>query len=269
MTARVRDIIAALEALAPQRLAEDWDNVGLQVGHPEWLAGRVLIALDPTPAVVEEAIREGATTIVTHHPLLFRPLRNLNLATISGGLIQRLVEKRVAVIAAHTNLDSVSGGINDLLVEILGLQNVTVLQPSNAVDDAHVGLGRVGELPKAVAFETLVRDIKARLNLERIRYAGPPDKLVQRVAVCSGSGGSLVNLFLESQADVYVTGDVRYHDAREIEMHQRGVIDVGHFESEFIIVRRLAPRLSDWLANQGHKVIVQASTCETTPFQTL
>ncbi len=263
---QVQTIIDGLEALAPRHLAEDWDNVGLQVGDPEWTASKVLVALDPSPAVVEEAIREGASAIVTHHPLIFRPLRCLNLSTATGRLIQRLVSKRVAVITAHTNLDSVSGGVNDVLVDLLALQNATVLQP--LADDADVGLGRVGALPQPVAFESLVRDIKARMELSHIRCAGQPKDPVRRVAVCSGSGGSLIEQFLDSSADVFITGDVRYHDAREIEAHGRGVIDIGHFESEHIIVRRLVQRLGDRLAKQGFRAVVQASTCEETPFMT-
>ncbi len=267
MTYRVRHIIEDLEALAPAHLAEDWDNVGLQVGHPEWPVEKVLVALDPTLAVAEEAIQEGAAAVVTHHPLIFRPLRCLDLATATGQIIQRLVDKRVAVIAAHTNLDSVSGGINDVLIELLALQNATVLQPT--VDDSSVGIGRVGALAQPVAFESLVRDIKARLGLGHIRYAGQPEAPVRRVAVCSGSGGSLIASFLDSAAEVFVTGDVRYHDAREIEAHGRAVIDIGHFESEHIIVGRLAELLSDRLLNQGLDVIVQAAACEEPPFMTL
>ncbi len=264
---RVKDILAALETIAPGELAEEWDNVGLQVGHPEWPVTRVLIALDPTPTVIEEAVRGGANVVVTHHPLLFRPLRQLNLATVTGALVQKLIDKRVAVIAAHTNLDSVAGGINDVLVEMLALENVTVLQPM--ATDTHAGLGRVGQLPQAVRFESLVSDIKARLGLAHIRYAGKPTNPVRGVAVCSGSGGSLLNLFLESSADVYVTGDVRYHDAREIEAQRRGIIDIGHYESERIIVGHLAQRLTEWLAHKGLEADVQEAQSEETPFQTL
>ncbi|MDJ0721689.1 MAG: Nif3-like dinuclear metal center hexameric protein [Desulfobacterales bacterium] len=267
MTTRIQNIIEVLEALAPARLAEDWDNVGLQVGHPAWPVNKVLVALDPTLAVVDEAIREGAAAVITHHPLIFRPLRCLDLATATGRIIQRLVDKRVAVIAAHTNLDSVSGGINDVLVDLLALQNATVLQPT--VDDGNVGLGRVGALAQPMAFESLVRDIRTRLGLAHIRYAGQPQGPVRQVAVCSGSGASLIASFLDSPADVYVTGDVRYHDAREIEAHGRGVIDIGHFESEHIIVGRLAALLGDRLIKQGLDVIVTAAACEQTPFMTL
>lgn len=264
---RLKDIIAGLESIAPGHLAEEWDNVGLQVGHPEWPAERVLIALDPTPSVIEEAIQDGANVVVTHHPLLFRPLRQLNLATATGALVQKLIDKRVAVVAAHTNLDSVPGGINDVLVEMLALEKVTVLQP--IASDTHAGLGRVGQLPQAVRFESLVRDIKTRLGLAHIRYAGQPADLVRGVAVCSGSGGSLLNLFLASSADVYVTGDVRYHEAREIEAQGRGIIDVGHFESERIIVGHLAQRLAAWLAQKGLAADVLEAQSEQTPFQTL
>ena len=175
---RLKDVMAGLETIAPGHLAEEWDNVGLQVGHPEWPAERIMIALDPTPTVIEEAIRSGANVIVTHHPLLFRPLRQLNLATVTGALIQKLIDQRVAVIAAHTNLDSAPGGINDVLVEMLALENVAVLQPM--ATDTHAGLGRVGQLPQAVRFESLVRDIKTRLGAgESEASVGPGGLIIQ------------------------------------------------------------------------------------------
>ena len=267
MMVRVTDILAGLESLAPGRLAEEWDNIGLQVGHPGWPVRRVIVALDPTPAVVQEAITVGADVLVTHHPLLFHPLRCLNLETVTGGLIQRLVNKEVAVITAHTNLDSVQGGINDVLVKMLALTPTAVLQP--AADDAQAGLGRIGKLSPPVDFETLVRRIKQLMGLEFVRFAGQIENRVQRVAVCSGSGSSLVRPFLDSTADVFITGDVRYHDAREIEAHHRGVIDIGHFESERIIVQHLVQRLSAWLERKGLEAAVQAATCEETPFKSL
>jgi dinuclear metal center YbgI/SA1388 family protein len=267
MTATLSDIVTGLETLAPARLAEEWDNVGLQVGHPDWPADRVLVALDPTPAVVEEAVQSDIDVLVTHHPLLFRPLRQLNLATQTGRLIQRLITRRVAVVTAHTNLDSVQGGINDVLLEVLALKNIGVLQP--APHDENAGLGRVGELPQPMAFEALVQDIKHRMGLSHIRCAGQPAGRVQRVAVCSGSGGGLMEVFLRSTAEVFITGDVRYHDAREVEAHQRGVIDIGHFESERIIVQHLARRLDAQLKSMGRAVRIEEAACEVTPFRVL
>lgn len=268
MTVTVSHIIRALEDLAPSRLAEEWDNVGLQLGHAGWPVCSILVALDPTPGVVEEAIRAGVNVIVTHHPLIFRPLRKLDLATVSGVLIQRLIEQRVAVITAHTNLDSVQGGINDILTEILDLTNITVLQPA-VTDDPHCGLGRVGELAQPVPLGILAADIKKGMGLSQIRYAGDPEHRVARVAVCSGSGSSLLEVFLASPADVFVTGDVRYHDARDIEAHHRGIIDIGHFESERIIVQQLAERLSAWLATEGLHASVLRAVSEATPFKSV
>ncbi len=266
MTVTVRHIMGALEDVAPGRLAEEWDNVGLQLGHPAWPVDRILVALDPTPGVVTEAIRAGINLIVTHHPLIFRPLRQLDLSTASGTLLQRLIEGRVAVITAHTNLDSVQGGINDILCAMLDLTQVTVLQPA-ATDDPHCGLGRVGELVRAVPLKILTAAIKQGMGLSQIRYAGDPEHPIQRVAVCSGSGSSLLEVFLASSADVFVTGDVRYHDAREIEANGRGIIDIGHFESEQIIVPHLAERLSAELAAKGLQVSVAQATSEATPFK--
>lgn len=267
MTVRVADIIAGMESIAPAHLAEEWDNIGLQVGHPDWPVRRVLVALDPIPSVVAEAINVGADAIVTHHPLIFQPLRRFDLATVTGGLIQQLICKEVALITAHTNLDSVQGGINDVLVAMLGLIHATVLQPSS--DDAQAGLGRIGELSPPIEFETLVGKIKRAMGLAFVRSAGQIEKPVQRVAVCSGSGGSLVRVFLDSTADVFITGDVRYHDAREIEAHGRGVIDIGHFESERIIVHHLARHLAVWLEDKGLSAVVLEAACEETPFKTL
>ena len=268
MTATVNHIIRALEDLAPSRLAEEWDNVGLQLGHPQWPVHSILVALDPTPGVVEEAIRAGVNVIVTHHPLLFRPLRKLDLATVSGALMQRLIEQKIAVITAHTNLDSVQGGINDILTEILGLTHITVLQPA-ATNEPHCGLGRVGELAQPVPLGTLAAEIKKGMGLEQIRYAGDPKHRVTRVAVCSGSGSSLLEVFLATSADVFVTGDVRYHDARDIEAHHRGIIDIGHFESERIIVQYLAERLTTWLAAEGLRARVAQAASEATPFKSV
>ncbi len=268
MTVTVSHVVAALEALAPRRLAEDWDNVGLQLGHSDWPVRRILVALDPTPGVVEEAVRTSAQVIVTHHPLIFRPLRQLDLATVSGTLLQRLIEKRVAVITAHTNLDSVQGGINDILTGILELTDVSVLQPT-ATDDPHCGLGRVGHLARPVRLKTLATNIKQGMDLTQARYAGDPQRRVARVAVCSGSGSSLLEVFLASSADVFVTGDVRYHDARDIEAHGRGIIDIGHFESERIIVQHLAERLSAELEAEGHGASVAGAESEATPFKSI
>lgn len=267
MDARVGDILAALDVLAPTHLAEDWDNVGLQLGSRDWPVKRVMTALDPTPAVIREVQDREGHVLVTHHPLIFSPLRALDLDTPLGRILEALFARRIAVIAAHTNLDAVRGGVNDVLASYFPLEGVRML--SSGDHDREGGLGRVGHLANRTSLAALAASLKARMELPHIRFAGNPQLPVQRVALCSGSGSSMIGAFLESDADVFVTGDVRYHDAREIEGHGRGVIDVGHYESEHIILDVLTQKLAGQMASGGLEVCVEACVGERPPFEIL
>jgi len=267
MDARVEDILETLNRLAPTRLAEDWDNVGLQLGSRQWPVRRVMTALDPTPAVIREVREREGDVLVTHHPLIFSPLRVLDLDTPLGRILEVLFAQRIAVIAAHTNLDAVPGGVNDVLASYLPLEEVCMLLPAD--HDSDGGMGRVGRLVDRTSLEELGAYLKTRMALPHIRFAGDPQLKVRRVALCSGSGSSMVGAFLASDADVFVTGDVRYHDAREIESHGRGVIDVGHFESEHIILDVLTQKLAEQMIARGLEVCVEACAVERPPFQTL
>lgn len=267
MTATVADIVAALEAVAPTRLAEEWDNVGLQVGSRGWPAQRVLTALDLTPEVLREARQLGCDVLVTHHPLIFKPLLALDLDTPLGAMLQTLITDRVALVSAHTNLDSVQGGVNDVLAGRLNLEAVSVLQPSP--HDGQCGLGRIGRLAKPVSLGDLALAFKQAMALPSLRFAGDPKLPVQQVALCSGSGSGLIDAFLQTDAQVFATGDVRYHEAREIEAHGRGVIDIGHYESEHIVLEALARRLTEEITRGGWAVAVQVCTTERAPFQTV
>jgi dinuclear metal center YbgI/SA1388 family protein len=264
MATCVGDVLRALEQLAPSRLAEEWDNVGLQVGREDWPVGRVLVALDVSPVVIEEALGQQAQMLVTHHPLIFRPLHALDLGSPSGRMLDTLVQKRLAVAAAHTNLDSVCGGVNDLLARGVGLVAATVLQP-DAVDGSS-GFGRVGCLSAPTTLAALAARIKTLLGLEAVRLAGRPDLPVRRVAVCSGSGGGLLPAFWQSTAEAFVSGDLRYHDAREAELRDRGLIDIGHYESEALVLEALAQDLAARLARTGDAVEVRVSRVEMPPF---
>ena len=265
MDARVEDILAALDVLAPTRLAEDWDNVGLQLGSRQWPVKRVMTALDPTPAVIREVQEREGHVLVTHHPLIFNPLRALDLDKPLGRILEALFAQRIAVIVAHTNLDAVHGGVNDVLASYLPLEEVRVLSPGD--HDRDGGLGRVGHLANRTNLEALAASLKTRMDLPYIRFAGNPQLPVQRVALCSGSGSGMIGAFLESDADVFITGDVRYHDAREIEGHGRGVIDVGHYESEHIILDVLTQKLAGQMVARGLDVCVETCVGERPPFQ--
>lgn len=267
MDAKVGDVLTALDILAPTHLAEDWDNVGLQLGSRQWPVRRVMTALDPTPAVVREVQQREGHVLVTHHPLIFSPLRALDFDTPLGRVLDVLFAQRIAVIAAHTNLDAVYGGVNDALASYFPLEDVRLLAPAG--HDSDGGMGRLGRLANRTCLAALAASLKDRMALPHIRFAGNPQLPVQRVALCSGSGSSMIGDFLKSDADVFVTGDVRYHDARAIESYGRGVIDVGHFESEHIILEGLTQNLADQMRSRGFDVCVAACVGERSPFQTL
>ena len=267
MSATLKEIMAELGALAPAQLAESWDNVGLQLGHHEWPVHRIMVALDPTIKVVEEAAQQRVDLVVSHHPLFFKALRAIDCATPAGAVIEWLFAKRIGLVTAHTNLDSARGGVNDALAETLGLRDTIPLQPAEGA--AGCGLGRIGRLDRRLSLAALAHEIKARLQVSHLRLAGLPQLEVSKVAICSGSGASLMDAFFASGAEAFITGDVRYHDAREIEARQRGLIDIGHFESEHLVLQRLAEQLRTRLAAEGKAMEVIVAQTEETPFRTI
>jgi dinuclear metal center YbgI/SA1388 family protein len=264
-----------MEAIAPARLAESWDNVGLQVGHRRWPVATVMVALDPLTAVVAAACRAGAGLLVTHHPLIFKPLQRLDLETPVGAIIAMALEHRLAIFSAHTNLDSAADGLNDLLARRIGLTLEGALSPLNdpsagmAAITSREGLGRVGTLPAAMTLEALARQVQTRIPAARVRFAGERDLLVKRVALCSGSGGSLLEIFAGSGCEAFISGDLRYHDARWAEENGRGLIDIGHFASEHLVVADLAQRLQAGLHQRGLRVAVTAFGDENEPFKNI
>jgi len=276
MTATVADIIKVMETMAPLRLAEEWDNVGLQVGQLDWPVRSIWVALDPLYDVVDDACRNGVDLLITHHPLIFNPLRCINFDTPVGSVIQAAAGHKLAIFAAHTNFDSAADGINDLLAFRVGLADLKVLKrgdrpcEDSATDDIQKqGLGRVGELEETMELLPLALSIKKKLGLKYIKIAGKPDLPVRRVAVCSGSGSGLMKDFYSSGAQVFISGDLRYHDAREVEALNLGLIDMGHFASEYLAIEVLAKRLDKILTADGKDVKVEACRLENDPFLVL
>ena len=275
MTWTVGDIIQKVEELAPGELAESWDNVGLQVGSRAWPVKRVWVALDPLPQVVDAACRAEVDMLITHHPLLFKALKSIDCATPAGGIIHSALRRHLAIFSAHTNLDSAAGGVNDILAQRIGLRNTGVLKQGEKGDadldgkerSVVQGLGRTGDLPQAATLDSLARELKKNLNLATVMIAGDPDLPVKRVALCSGSGASLLGDFFDSSAQVYISGDLRYHDARDVETAGRGLIDIGHFASEHLVVEVLAGKLTDMLIKSGADILVEACRLEEDPFK--
>jgi dinuclear metal center YbgI/SA1388 family protein len=370
MTVTIADAVAIMNGLAPPALAESWDNVGLQIGQPDWPLKTAWVALDPSPGVVEAACRAQIDLLITHHPLFLKPIRSINFNTPLGKIIHQAGSHRLSIFSAHTNLDSARGGINDRLADLIGIQEAVPLQPLppeelcklvlftpvdaekavlaalceagagqigqyscctfsqegtgtflpgagtapavgkkgrlNRVTEVKIeaivprpalpgilehvrkhhpyetmaydvypllgekrreGLGRLGTLKKSVRLADLAANIKATLGADACRTAGSGELEVSRVAVCSGSGGSLIEQFLSTDADVFVTGDIRYHDARTVEEAGRGIIDIGHFSSEHIVVNLLTEQLTRAFSKNDMPVSITPCTIEKDPFR--
>jgi len=271
--ADVKDIMGLMEDIAPGHLAEDWDNSGLQCGDRNWPVKHVLVALDPSPSVVASACKKNADLLITHHPLIFKPLKKLILDTPIGRIIDLSVRHRLAIFSAHTNLDSVKGGLNDFFAEKIGLKNLSFLVSGDIHPllpvESHHGIGRVGELETPSSFAAFSEKIKTEFGLSSLKVSGPLDMTVKKIAVCTGSGSGLMKQFFATDADVYISGDLKFHDAKDSEINHRGLIDVGHFASEALMIDLIAGQLDKMIKKNSLGVRVEALNEEEDPFQYL
>lgn len=245
MSVTVADVLAVLEAAYPLRLAEEWDTgIGLTCGDPASPVSSVLLAVDIDAAVVREAMDRGAELIVTHHPMLFRPVQSVAANTDKGSLVHTLIRAGMAHYAAHTNADRAIGGVGEAMADALGLTGTVPLVPAVASDDPREGLGRVGELPRRVTLREFTANVASALPTTAwgVRAAGDPERIVRRVAVCPGSGSSVLDAAAASGADVYVTSDVTHHTAAEYvaDPSRPALVDVAHWAAEWPWLARAA-----------------------------
>ena len=251
MALTVGHVTQILEKLAPKHLAEEWDNIGLQVGTSSQGVERILVALTVTPALVQRAVMAEIDMIVVHHPLIFKPIRHVRWDNPLGIMLKELANAEIAVYVSHTNLDHAANGLNTWLAEDLGLDAFSVLVPTD--DTMETGLGRIG-LCDPVTLADLVRQVRDRWNTE-IRYVGHEKTVCRKIAVCGGSGGSLVRRAAAQGADVLITGDVDYHDALEAQHLGLAVIDAGHFGTEQIMISRISEHLKAELSDEDVAVL--------------
>lgn len=262
------DIVSVIEAIAPPALAAEWDNTGLQVGELSAGVDRVLVALDPLPEAVSGAAGLGAGLLVSHHPLFFRPLRRIELGGGIGSVIGTAVKSGVAVYSAHTSLDRIPEGVSYALAKPLGLRKAGPLNQAGGWP-AGYGYGRVGDMPGRQTVSDVAEKLAAAFGLTGMRVTGDSDRTVNRVAVCGGSGAEFIGEAAASGADLYITGDVKYHDAlRALELGL-AVLDVGHFGSEMPVVPHLAGMLKKAFGKKGWDVEVLVSQGQTEPWSYL
>ena len=235
----IREIIDALERFAPLPLQDDYDNSGLQVGTTETEVSGVLLCLDVTRQVVDEAMRNGCNMIVSHHPLLFRPLKRLTDDPI-GSIVMDAVRAGITIYASHTNLDNASKGVNMRIAQVLGLSSV---KPLDEQPDGN-GAGIIGLFKEPMTEQELLALIKQKFGTKCIRHNGDLGRKISRMAVCGGSGAFLTDKAVEQGADAFMTGEIGYHRFFGYDGVIK-LIEAGHFESEQFTVDLIADILKE------------------------
>lgn len=242
---QIKSIIDALERVAPLALQESWDNSGLQVGHLSGDCSAMVVALDPTEAVVDLAIARGAGLIITHHPLLFKGLQTIDTDTSIGRVVEKLLCHNITLYALHTPADSAIGGLNERMIRALGIEKSEPIEPSPT--NPLCGMGRIGTLSQPVAIDRFVAQTAPIFRLPAsVAYATPIEgKQIARVAVCSGSGASMIGAAALAGADVLVCGDVKHHNFQEALERNIAIIDATHYATEIGFVDWIEELLSD------------------------
>lgn len=260
----IEDIYKYMDHLAPFALQMDFDNAGFLVGRKENVVSRILVALDVTEPVVEEAKKLGCQLIVSHHPVIFHPARGITDETVTGRTLLALTEEKIGAICAHTNLDAVQGGVNDCLARALGLTQVEQLH-QDGVDGngAPYGVGRVGLVHQSgMSAGEYAQFVKERLNAASVRCedGGKP---VRKVAVGGGSCGSMLADAAAAGCDTFVTADVKYDQYLEARGLGITLMDAGHYATENVVCPVLAEKLGaafpevEVLLSQTHQEIYQ------------
>ena len=267
MAPELKDILDLLEKIAPSTTAEDWDNPGLQVGRLSQEIRKILVSLDPTFEAAQEASKRNAQLLLTHHPLIFKPISHLDWEIYPGNVIFEAFENGISIVALHTNLDVAPGGINDMLADLFQLNDVEVLQPRDNFKTRDAGLGRIGTLSEPVRLSILVEKVKTLLGAQELRFVGDENRLIRQVAVIGGSGGGMVSIASKKGADLLITGDIRHHDALEAGHHGLALVDGGHFCTEKASLTLFSKRFRDTLNETGWNVQVEIYKEEKNPIQ--
>ena len=262
-------VMNALERIAPRHLAEDWDNTGLLVGSYAQKVERILVALDVDDTVVAEAIERSADMIVAHHPAIFRSMKQLRTDLPLGRRLAALLTHGIAVAAAHTNLDITRGGVNDVLAARLGLEKLSTFITTAQADGSAESLGRIGTLPAPVAIDDFAHSVCKRLGVSHVRLVRAADRPVRRVAVVGGAGADFIDDAVRRGADVYVTGDVKYHEAQRAAEQGMHLIDAGHFGTEVPVLPVLADLLRAELAAEHGTVEILVTETQRDVFDVI
>lgn len=231
---RCRELIRKLETLSPRSYAESWDNPGLLTGRYEKEIGKVMVALDATDEVIEQAVNAGADFLLTHHPLIFSARKQINDDDFIGRRLVKLLRNDICCYAMHTNFDVM--GMADAAADRIALTDRQVLDVTRETDREKEGIGRIGKLPKAMSLEECAEFVKHSFALEYIKIFGERDRTVEKAAICPGSGKSVIQKSVLGGADVLITGDIDHHEGIDAMAMGLSIIDAGHYGLEKIFV---------------------------------
>lgn len=233
----VFDLYSAIDQFAPFSLSMDFDNTGILVGDRHQPVSKVLLALDCTIDVVNYAKEIGAQLIITHHPVIFHPIKRVN----EDSVVYHLIRSQIAVISAHTNLDIAEGGVNDVLAQAIGLQNISGLELLDPAAQSY--LGRIGTLSNPISASEFAALVKESLHARSVKFADAGNK-IQKVALCSGSGADCLASALAAGADALLTSEVKQHEYLNAAAAGISIFDAGHFDTEDIVIETLKEKLA-------------------------
>ncbi len=247
---KIAQIIETVEQLAPSHTQEVWDNCGVQVGDVDQQCTGVVVALDISMDIIEKAVKDGANLIITHHPMLFNPTKSITPNTREGAMIIKLIQSNIVVFSAHTSIDKAEGGINSKLAQILELQDVEPLDELSKI-------GCVGMTNEPCSYDAIIAKLVNALPITNIRKSlGAQERKYTRIALCGGSGGSLIKDAIAAKADIYITGDLKYSHFVEFD-GLISLVDIGHFESEVQFCDILLSLLSNFFPNFASQAITK------------
>jgi len=245
--AKIFEICDYLNSICPENLAEEWDNVGFLIGDKKSEVTKIMVCLDVDLSVAKEACENKANLIISHHPVIFNPVKRLT--EDNEKLLRYLIKNDISVYSAHTNLDVVSDGLNDLLAKKIGLEKCEILVPTKEFNGKMCGYGRFSKLEKPQKLKDVLKNIKQSLGNENLKFSGNEEKIIEYVAVNSGGGSSMMEFCFDKKIDLYITGDFKYNLIRDAYENDFAIVDAGHYETEIIAMdwfhEKLTEKFSD------------------------
>ncbi len=258
---QIKDVIAFLEKIAPPNLQEHYDNAGLITGNAHDEVTGVLVCLDSTEAVIDEAISLRCNLVIAHHPIIFSGLKQITGRTYIERTIIKAIKNDIAIYAIHTNLDNMLvSGVNGKIAEKLQLINIEVLLPKTPDEDKNIGAGVIGDLGSPIAEKDFLLYLKKEMQTDCIRHTAFLNKKISKVAVCGGSGSFLLSAAKTRGADIFITGDFKYHEFFDAQ-NEILIADIGHFESEQFTIELLF----DIISQNFHTFATRFTKVRTNP----